>query len=649
MVDYVTPMDQAYHAEIQHANRRTELEAEPLFPLHMIGQTVPETDPATRRDIIGNVDAAFKAGAGNIQIVMMTTPSHGEVIGGGAKGYGEEVRRAIREMQQAAGAKITGVEMPTAINNLSGYSQNQFSEQMRKLHLEEVKDAIKFVGDIAGGGTVDIVGFEYQRNFSDASWKDNKLFKQKEEEVARLVDADTGGIIAIDKRQKFFLPVDLKTGRSYTEEDFEKGKATFNPVTWRNFEDWAKKQSNETGKRISAEELFMQQTREQKLRSVAAQESSVKTHYNEALMHLSDFKREKEKAEKQIQELSRMSAEQKELLMRRGISPEEVLEEAKERLKILPEREGYYNEILKTSRESLKQIEAQKKEIESEAEKIKTIDEYGVAKTSDSYAEAGIWAMQESQKNQYVQRGKGAISVGPEIGWPQFYGGHPTEWVNTIKKSRERMVERLTSEKIKDEATGQEIKNPYFDPNVSKSEAENLAKRHIKGMFDTSHMGMWLQNFKPELPWDKRVSEFKKWYKDQVEWIADQNKKYDILGGIQMVDSASGQHGHLPAGQGILGKDMYDYMKILKEKGGYKGEVTSEGHEEERFGQGRILTKAWETLGAPISMDYFHGKAAPRFSDIAHSYAQIAYGTTGIFRAYVPSNDFALWSEVPFE
>ena len=90
-------------------------------------------------------------------------------------------------------------------------------------------------------------------------------------------------------------------------------------------------------------------------------------------------------------------------------------------------------------------------------------------------------------------------------------------------------------------------------------------------------------------------------------------------------------------------------MRILKDKGGYKGDFTSEGHEEEKFGQGRILTKTWEGAGSSIGSGYFYGRSLPTFSSARHSYAGIAYGTTGIFQSYVPSNDFTLWSNVPLE
>jgi hypothetical protein len=292
----------------------------------------------------------------------------------------------------------------------------------------------------------------------------------------------------------------------------------------------------------------------------------------------------------------------------------------------------HYRNRLEHFRKVRQEMDLKRQELELESKNFQTINDYGLKKAAESYGQAGIWAWQESQKNKYVQHGKGSINVGPEMGWPQYYGSHPREFVELIKHGREEMVRKLTTEE-----------------KMSKSEAERLAKEHIKGELDTSHLGMWLQNFKPNLPWDKRVSEFKDWFKGQMEYLAEENKKHDIIGQIQVVDSATGAHGHLPPGQGILGKDIFEYMKILKEKGGYKGEFTSEGHEEEKFNQGRILTRAWQTLGSPIGTGYWHGRPQPQFVDVRHAYAQIAYGTTGIFQSYVPSNDFTLWSNVPLE
>jgi len=582
---YSTPMDQDYHGTFKQADKRSDVEGEPIFPIHMIGTTVPENDPTGRnKNIVEGVDAAFRGGAGNIQLVMQV-PGQTSGMGGGPKAYGEEVREAIREVQRASGGKITGIELPTQINNLSGFTQQGFSEEQRQTALDEVRDSIKFVGDIAGGGGVDIVSWEFPRNFEDADWwKKDTPFKQRGEEQILIVNRDTGQLAApFKKDQDQFMNIDPTT--------FKETPNKTHRWEWGDFQNWSKKEGKDPGV------LWIQHRVDTQLNRLKGEESRAVYRNQEIDQRLR-------------------------LLKQRG----ELNEEEKKEKDIL-------TGVHEGAQQELQAIQEQKRELEEEKGRYKPVDEFALNKSTDSYAQAGIWALQETEKNEYVRKGKGEVHVGPEMGWPQYYGSHPTEWVNLILESRRKMADRLVEE-----------------DSYSESEAKKLAKEHIKGMVDTSHLGMWFQSFKPSLPWDERITQFKKWYKGQMEYLAEQNKEHDIIGGIQVVDSATGAHGHLPPGEGILGKDIFEYMKILKEKGGYKGELTSEGHEEEKFGQGRILTKAWETFGSTISNNYWSGgQVAPSFTDIRQSYAGQAYGTTGIFRGYVPSNDFSLWSEVPFE
>lgn len=598
MVDFgrpnYTPMEQEYHQEFQQADTRSNVE-EPIFPINVIGQTVPETDPTGKhRNIVEGVDAAFRAGAGNIQLVMQQPGQAGAPGGGGPRSYGEDVRQAIREIQEAAGAKITGVELPTSISNLSGFNpqQNVFSEEQRKFALDEVRDSIKFVGDISGGGGVDIVAFEFPRGFSDTSWGKEGPFKQREEDYAMLVNKETGRIMPISKKQTFFLHKDPKTLKIIPGDQ--------KPVEWEwsDFQKWGEKENK------SPEKLLYDQFYGSEVLRLQREAAANKDAVRSANERLKEFE---------------------------GKKPEELSQEQKSAME-------HYRNLRDRASSMAQNYEEQAMRQQKEIDKTEPVSEFGKEKSVDSYSQTGIWAMQESEKNKYVQHGKGAIHVGPEMGWPQYYGSHPREWVELIKTSREEMVRKLTDKS-----------SDYYDPDVTKKEAEELAKKHIKGELDTSHMGMWLQSFKTELPWDERVKEFKKWYKEQIEYLAEENKKHDLIGGIQVVDSASGAHGHLPPGQGVLGKDLFEYMKILKEEGGYEGDFTSEGHEEEKFGQGRILTKAWETLNAPISMSYIGGRPAPMFRDVRNAHAMQGYASTGIFQSYVPSNDFTLWSQVPLE
>ncbi|HME87495.1 MAG TPA: hypothetical protein VKE88_03720 [Candidatus Nanoarchaeia archaeon] len=614
---YYTPMDRAYHPSTPDANQRTEQLETPLFPIHMVGTTVPEIDQTGRnKNIIEGVDASFRGGAGNIQLVMQVV-GQTSGMGGGPKAYGEEVRQAIREVQRASNSRITGVELPTQINNVSGFTQNGFSEEQRRVALEEIKDSIKFVGDIAGGGSVDVVSWEFARSVSDAPWKgkESTQFQQKGEEYAMLVDKETGKIVPIDKKDKFYLYYDPKT----LKED-ERTPHEFN---WQKLVELAK----ENGKR--PEEFWVQDHFNKQLRSLKGQEGQYEQYQAEAQQSI-----ELTKERLNSEEMKNLKTADPNQYAHLKSVWENQISSAEKRM------EGFD--------ETLKTLKVQEKELEHSKEKFMPVKDFALAKSADSYATAGIWAMQETQKNQYVKKENGIINVGPEMGWPQYYGSHPDEWIELIRKSREEMVRKLTQKELQDPISGQKQANPYYQ-GVSEEKAKELAKNHIKGEVDTSHMGMWLQTFRQDLPWDQRVSEFKTWYKNQIEHIAEVNKKEDIIGGIQVVDSASGAHGHLPAGEGILGKDIFEYMKILKEKGGYKGELTAEGHEEEKFNQGRILTKTWETFGSPIGSSYWQNKPSPQFKDIRQSYAATSYGSTGIFQSYVPSNDFTLWSNVPLE
>ncbi len=598
---YYTPMDQAYHHELTNADKRTSegpIE-EPIFPINMIGQTLPDIDPATRRNVLQQVEAAFRGGAGNIQL-MMQVPGQFSPGGGGTKIYGDEVRTAIREMQKAAGAKITGAELPAQINNMSGFTQQGFSEEQRKAVLDEVRDTIKFVGDIAGGGQVDIVSWEYQRDLKDAKWYNKEqregkpLFTQREDEHAILVDQRSGKIIPIDKkREQFYYFYD-------PDDPNFKETAKPNKFTWEQLTELAKVK----GKGKKPEEFFIQEQTENQIRRLQGD----KAYYDQLL-------------EGEIMQESHY----KNIVDNPNNHTAGEVESAKKMIGIIPER-------IKGFEEAIRAMKIQEKQLKDQEEQFEPISKFALGKSTESYAQAGIWAMEESQKNKYVQQGKGSVCVGPEMGWPQYYGSHPQEWVELIKESRKKMEEKL-------------VKEQGYDA----EQAKELAKKHIKGELDTAHLGMWLQSFKTDLPWDERVKEFKKWYKGQIEYLAEENKKYDLIGGIQVVDSANGSHGHLPPGQGILGKDIFEYMKILKEKGGYKGELTSEGHEEETFGQGRILTKAWEAFGSPIGTGYWAGNQMPMFRDIRNAQAMTSYGTTGIYQSYVPSNDFTLWSNVPLE
>jgi hypothetical protein len=624
--EYYTPMDRAYH-ENAETGPTANLE-EPIFPVAQIGQTVPEHDPAGRfKNILQTVQAAIRGGTGNLQIVFQTPIE--SAIGGRPKAYGEEVRQALKEVTMANEVLVTGMEMPTLLTNLSGWDPQRgiVDEAKRQRDLDEVKEMIKFAADVGQGGGVDIVSWEYNRPAFRTDWFEQdktakKAFKQLEEqekkfEEVRFVDKRSGQIVPIPIREGIFVFRDPKTFKVLDPLKEEK------PKQWDydDFQNYAE-HLKETGQDPKADV-----------------HSEIKKHFIETQQKIAE-------AEASFYEQRLRSSDHEigiiDKRLKAGTFPDEEghdrkdYEKQKKQLEHIRERE-------------IAGIEAQERVAAEHGERMKNwvkMEEYTLEKSRQSYAEAGIAAM-NIQDKMGPKNVKKDLYVGPELGWPQFYGSHPKEFADTILGARKEMVKILTNDLPPEE------KGRYKDFGLSspmgRTEAEEEAKRHIKGCFDTSHFGMWLQNFHPEMPWDKRVKAFNNWYKEQMEELAEVNKKHQIIGAIQAVDSAGGGHGHLPAGQGIL--PVKEAVEILKMKGGFNGYLTSEGHEEEKFGEGRIALKTWQHFNAPIASGYGGGGGAPvrRWGDIQNSYLGRSYSPMFMFGAYAPSNEFKLWSEVPLE
>jgi len=626
--EYYTPMDRAYHerAEFDPARPNANIE-EPIFPVAQVGQTVPEHDPSGRfKNILQNVQAAIRGGTGNLQIVFQTPLD--SAIGGRPKAYGAEVRQAIKEVAMANEVLITGMEMPTSLTNMSGWDiqRGVVDEEKRQRDLDEVKEMVRFAAEVGQGGGVDIVSWEYDRPIHRAEWwdkegKDAKAFKSlakeelKKEEV-RFVDNRSGQIGSIPIREGIPMFIDPETFKPIDPIEKE-------PILWGydDFENYAKSKGKSASEVIK--EHFLN---EQKNMAIAQ-----RGYY---LEHLTHAKKMKEHFDEALELAQKGKTDQLAPQFR-----EEYEKDPDTFVKRMQKESEYQKKLEQSYFAGLQEQGRIRVQTEERMAHWEPMEDYTLKKSAQSYAEAGMAAMQMQDKIG-PQNLKQDLYVGPEIGWPQYYGSHPKEFVSTIMRAREEMVEVLTDR--------ERCKDYGFDSPLSRTRAEEEAKRHIKGTFDTAHMGMWLQNFHPEMPWHKRIGEFNKWYKEQIEWLAKEHKKHDVIGAVQAVDSAGAAHGHLPPGQGIL--PVKEAMEILRTKGGFNGYVTSEGHEEEKFGEGRILLKTWQHFNSPISSGY--GPGAPvgqRWANVQHGYFGKTYSPFFMFGAYAPSNEFKLWSEVPLE
>lgn len=700
---YANPMDRGYAGnEMPEIKPAANIE-EPIIPINQVGQTV--TEGGRFGTLIQTATAAIRAGAGSIELQTQMGGGSEPV---GAESYGKEAREAFREMAKANEVVFSSIHTPTNIGNMSGFNpqQGNFNDEHRKVELEEVKQAIKFAAEAAQGGAVVVHTGEFHRPIFDADW--NKTGKwagafvgyeeEPERTVVHLVDERTGRVISeVRRNQEVFRPVwNRHKGKdSYIDEngktvnpdeyidyegnkvetfearipeyDAEKGIFKTEKKTWEDFEKEAAERNevfeSEKGRPpagdevVTPEEAFMRAQLESNIGVAKGWALNYGMRVKDELKAVEGVK----KALKYYEVLEKgASPEDREVLMRDAVSvvnrylPQGIVPSGKKLpSKMLKDALWELRKQIESSREMATSQMQQAHEQELMKQHAVSIAKYAKKKTTVSYAEAGIYAMRQSQNNPHINKD---VFVAPENIFPEMgYGSHPEELRGLVKDAREKMVERLTQQYIEDptgktDREGRQIMvgNPDYQ-GISIENAEELAKNHIKATLDTQHLGMWWKHFKPK-PGEteqNRRKRFNIWFIDQV----DNLQKEEIIGNIHLVDAIGAAHQHLPVGQGEL--PLVEAMKLLKKKG-YKGFINSEAYGEERFGQGRILVETWKALGSPVTSGYFSGGAAApmqarAWGDIHQSYFGRTYPPSFVFGAYAPSNDWTLWSQVPME
>jgi len=251
--------------------------------------------------------------------------------------------------------------------------------------------------------------------------------------------------------------------------------------------------------------------------------------------------------------------------------------------------------------------------------------------------------------------------------FPERFGGHPQELKSIIQAARRKMVEYLTVPRV--ENTGSEGDaeerygrnpydrkvnlpgpNPYYKEGIKKEEAEKIAEKHIKATFDTGHANMWRKYYIHDQKKSSEENErdFNKWILNQVEDLA----KNGVIGNVHLTDNFGYQDDHLSPGQGNTPNK--EILKILK-KYGYNAAITTEPGADASTDGSDVhgLMKAWRFVGAPIyGVGEGFGVGAPQdqtWTNVQYSYFGRSYPPNFVFGAYSPSNDWTLWSQVPFE
>ena len=696
--DYVGPMDRDNFSQ-ETADIESPLptpvvyessapnQEKPLIKIKDIGQTVSEGPQLG--SLLDQEVAAIRKGVRTIELQTTPEGAGARPGGGGSESYGTEQREEIRKLAELNNVNITSVHAPPQIGNLSGFTQNGFDDSVREQEVTEIKKAVDFAADVGGGAIVVHTG-EYPRPIWDAKWnkKEGKwknAFMQYEEEPQKaakyLVDSKTGRIIKeVAKNINVYEPVYQKTqdGRyidingNPTEDPFKrvpifvkpedvgkemdvgnghKVKITKDMVNdflvvprgWEYFE----KEANEWNKRHAnnpktPEEIFVQTRTEAQINDAKGWALYYKQNYDKLLKMREKYNKALDfytDVYNKTPEEERWRLNLKEEYDAQHLIPPDIkspVDYLKEKLKETDER-------IKQINESATAAEVRAKEAEETLQHVKTLDKYAEEKSALSYAELGVYAMRQSQS----KKAKKPIYIAPEHIFPHMgYGSHPEELIELVQNARKKMTTLLTSKKIPDPSGKTDmygkpvyIDNPYYKPGVNADEAKKLAEKHIKATLDTQHIGMWYRYFtpKPGETEEQRRKRFQGWYMDMIKKM----EKAKIIGNIHLVDGFGYGHTHMPAGQGMFPvKDAIEYLK----KKGYSGPINSEGYGE---GSSRIISKPWELFGANI-----YGVSVPRtrqWTDVSQSYFNKLESPYFIFGAYAPSNDWTLWSQVPFE
>lgn len=558
--------------------------------------------------------------------------------------YGKEEREAMREL-----ATINEVELTTHASvqagNLAGLGDRGFEDQAREQTLHEVKKAIDFAADVSKkGGPVTVHTGEFPRPIYEAEEKFAAYEKEKEERTHYLVDEHTGQIIKrVRQNETIHEPEKARDeqgniiyqrnpdgsireigGRKQPEYQIDKktGNIKIKKVDFNEF-----KESDEFKEILKSKENTEKMSglgynaKQAYIEGQAAKEFFRKQRWGEyehsigqANEYEATYRRslkERDKLREQYEDYQKASESGKKKIIKMlqaehrlawDLAPKEGFEDA---FKDTEKRISYGREVAVSARK-------QAAGIKQEIERSQTIEEFGVKKTADSLARAGMHAYDREKKMKL----KDPLYISPENMFPEQYGSHPRELKKLVVQARKQMVKKLKEKK-----------------DISESQAKKIAADHIKATFDIGHAYTWKKYFKGK---DK---DFDKWIVKE----AGKLQKEGILGHVHITDNFGYDDEHLSPGDGSV--PIKEFVKEI-EKQGFKGKMIIEPGGQPEGQAWRATTSAWKTLNSPI---YRVDSQQEAWSDIESSY----FGRTGspsyLVGDTAPSKDWAFWTETPIE
>lgn len=530
----------------------------------------------------------------------------------------ESVSRSEREDIRLL-AKVNQVELSTHASpsvSLSGLTQQGFSEEQQEKALFEVKKAIEFAADTAGGGPVVLHAQEFPRSIAE-HYKKEKFTQypgEEEKAIIPLADERTGQLITLRRDIQVPEPVrDEKTNELVRDEE---GKIKVVMKDFDYFEDKFKKlpesdrkdkYDNNVGK------YFFNQYQQRQIEQAEGQAE----YYGDRVREIEKTRESLNNMKKEVLE----KAENKDYVAgfiaeRLGgmgkLSPEEVGELRKDPSTYLNNKIKELDRSLTGWREGEISARRQAVQTQEEGKRIKPIEEVGVERSAKAMARAALFGY-NIEKSRNLER---PVMISVENYEPEIYGGHPQEMKKLIQEARKQMSNNLIEEQ-----------------HLSEKEAKEIAQDRIKMTFDIGHLNMWRKFFQGT------DQEFKKWVDEQVEDLT----KSKILGHVHITDNFGYHDEHLTPGEGTA--PIKELLRKLEAKG-YKGNIIAEPGGQPEGQLFKSLTGAWKLSNYPI---YRVDSEQRSWTEIENSYFGRTGSPTFVVGDYAPSKDWTLWSETPLE
>ncbi len=671
--EYIDQIGEGVHSAYSGSqNLEWPIAPEPILTTKELGKTITEGRAAGGGTFIESIQAAIKEGASHVELALQPETGEPNI---GASLYGPQKRREIRELARANDIQIRSVHTPpTAVGNLSGFNpgRGSFDDAHREILMNEVRKGINFAADTIKGGAVVVHVGEFPRPLSEqAGWVDDQgrpLFKEYAEEpekaVIHLVDDRTGQIIqSVRKNQEIFRPQWRRTDHDYVDSkgqhvrkgeyidyldnkvsiqervpefDTSTGRFKVQKLMWNDFvkeaEERNRLEEQKLGRALGADEKLMpeqaffraeMESRGSQARGFALNYAQDFEEHRKAVKDLVKVREFYERLEKTTpkEELWKIMREDPKI---RRLSSF-LTTEMKLPTELIDEEIKSNKDRMEFSKDTAAGYHQELQQIETQINHAVPVAKYAKQKTFDSYAELGMYAMQQTKDRNLPK----PLFVAPENIFPEMgYGNHPEELIEIVKESRKVMADKLTREW-----------------GFSKDAAKDAANDHIKATFDTEHLGLWKKHFqkKPNETEKQFNSRFNSWYMEQVEKLHESG----VIGHMHIADGFGFGHGNLPVGHGDL--PVVDAVTYLKKKG-YDIAYLSEGYGASQ----QQLRDAWRAFGTPI-----YGRVGPvggggaghggRWNDVQHSYFGQDRPPNYVFGAYSPSNDWTLWTQIPME